>query len=72
MIVRMLPNGRQLMDRQALKILTGRSRDTIRTLIRTGRLVPIERTAKGVPLYDAETAAAVIEATPTRRRRTVI
>lgn len=55
--------GRTLIDRQSLALLTGRSVNTIRA-----RCEVVEH-QDGRALYDMERAAAVLAATPTRRKR---
>ncbi len=61
MIVR-YHGGRALVDREALAQLTGRSVHTIRA-----KCEPVRR-HDGRPLYDLETAVAVLNAVATRSR----
>lgn len=57
MLTRQLPNGRLLMDREALATLTGRPAATIRA-----RCTPIGH-ARGQPLYDTLDACALLDVT---------
>lgn len=53
-----------LVDREALALITGRSRHTIRA-----RCIVVHRHHDGSPLYDAEVEVARLATIPTRRRR---
>lgn len=78
MVVHQLPDGRLLMDREALARLTGRTDGAVRQVILRAQIQPVKRHRevrrgarnRTVPLYDSLIVAQAIEDTA-RRRRTV-